>query len=716
MASSLSVQVLLALRDRLTAPARNAGRSFTQMGRRIEEAGRRISHSSNTAAAGVARIGTAANTSAASVGRLAHQMRALRTWGYGLGGHGMMTLFGGGLVAGKMASTLFHFEAAMNTVQALSDRTLDQMKSARQTAMQLGATTKFTPTEIAQGMTELARAGIGKRGDAMLEGMIGPVVHLATAAKVSMGEAADIVTNISKTFRYQMEELPGVVDIMSQAVTSTNFNLNQLAHSMKYAGPVAKVFGVNMLETTAVLMSLAQGGLKASMAGTGISKMLEYLMDIGNKDAKKLAGIGLKKEDFFDAQGNSIGFLGILELFKKAQDEYGKLAVNDAIWQVFRQRGARTMAAALNRPIDEIKMFLDELENAKGRAKRIQDVEMQGLPGAWYRLLAATQTMVLKMGDRGGLTATLESLAKTFKALADTVASFSPRWLKLTAHTVFGVAALGALAIPLMVLGHALMFLGRMLFLPALLRGIAGGLLMTVGGLMRQSGHILRFAGALGALRFALVGLLSLSGIGAVILGVIAFWQQLKAIVGGFWHGLSTGWEGSEAQQAFRWLADKVPGLRRLFGWIKDAINSIFTAVSPENSTLTQLFNGAADAAKALLNPLSTIKDYIDSLPNIFGAGGGQRGAMAGALAGAGTAGVGRFATLPPGLSLPKGLPAPAGLAGPVTNNNQKTVNVGGISVTVNAQTNASPDAIGAAAGGRVGHAIRGALSDIANE
>lgn len=72
--SDMSLQILLRLRDRMTAPARQAGSAFRQMGQQISGAARSITSAANGAASGVRGIGAAAASAGRQVASFTHQL------------------------------------------------------------------------------------------------------------------------------------------------------------------------------------------------------------------------------------------------------------------------------------------------------------------------------------------------------------------------------------------------------------------------------------------------------------------------------------------------------------------------------------------------------------------------------------------------------------------------------------------------------------------
>lgn len=93
--------------------------------------------------------------------------------------------------------TFANFEAAMSQVKAISGATGEDFDKLTEKAKYMGATTKFTATEAAEGFNYMAMAG-WKTQD-MLDGIEG-IMSLAAASGESLGTTSDIVTDALTAF------------------------------------------------------------------------------------------------------------------------------------------------------------------------------------------------------------------------------------------------------------------------------------------------------------------------------------------------------------------------------------------------------------------------------------------------------------------------------------------------------------------------------------
>ena len=95
------------------------------------------------------------------------------------------------------------FEYAMSSVAATMGTTTDQIQEISDKAKELGASTKFTATEAAEGFNILAQAGLSM--DEQLS-TIGATLNLASAGEMQMDAAAGYLTTTIKALNLEMDK------------------------------------------------------------------------------------------------------------------------------------------------------------------------------------------------------------------------------------------------------------------------------------------------------------------------------------------------------------------------------------------------------------------------------------------------------------------------------------------------------------------------------
>lgn len=278
------------------------------------------------------------------------------------------------------------FIDTMTTVGAITQATESQMRELSDIAQTLGLESMFNSQEIASGMKYLAMAGNDFNE---VTQMIRGAVMVAGASGMEIGGkggAADIITNVMRTFRQEGERASVVVgDQMTKAALSANISMTDLAESIKYAGADMVTLNQTLPQTMAMIGTLGNAGIQASMAGTAISNMARYLnksiADPNFKGGKALASIGLSSEDFLDTTGSIIDLGDALEKIKIATQDMNASQRNLIMNQIFGVRGMRAAVAMMN-DLEGYRELLNKIQNeSSGTASEMMDKRMSSLAG-----------------------------------------------------------------------------------------------------------------------------------------------------------------------------------------------------------------------------------------------------------------------------------------------------------------------------------------------
>lgn len=202
-------------------------------------------------------------------------------------------------------NTAGDFEASMSNVEALSGATGEELTALSDKAKEMGATTKFTAGESADALSYMALAGWDTQS--MLDG-ISPVLNLA-AANMDLAQASDIVTDYLTAFGLKASDTTHFVDVMAYAMANSNTNVIQLGEAYKACAATATSLGYSVEETTAVLATMANAGVKGGEAGTALNAIFTRLATNTKECGDTLAEYGVQ---IYDAHGNMQSLSSIL--------------------------------------------------------------------------------------------------------------------------------------------------------------------------------------------------------------------------------------------------------------------------------------------------------------------------------------------------------------------------------------------------------------------
>lgn len=316
------------------------------------------------------------------------------------------------LILGIISATrvLAGFGQQMAAVRAITGATEQQFALLEEEARRLGATTRFTAQQAADGLEFLARAGFSAEdATEALEGTL----NLASAGMLDLASSADIVSNVIQQFGLDTSETNRVVDVLATTAANSNTNVFQLGDAFKFVGPIARALNITVEDTSELLGQLGNAGIQASNAGAGLRRAFFGLINTTPKAEKALAALGLTTEDVRLTGENTAEVFALL-------GERG-LSAAQAV-QIFGIRGS-TVALSLAEAAKQGNKLADAIANSEGEAKRISDVIEDTLIGDFRRLISAFQEIILVAGDAGltgGLRNLLTGLTTIVQALDGT--------------------------------------------------------------------------------------------------------------------------------------------------------------------------------------------------------------------------------------------------------------------------------------------------------
>lgn len=333
-------------------------------------------------------------------------------------------------VAGGITNTVLQgaeFIDTMTTVSAITGSTREQLQMLSETAQSLGLETMFGSQDIASGMKYLAMAGNTVE---QVNDMIKGAAYVANATGMELGGkggAADLITNVMKTFKIVGDGASELVgDQLTKATLSANISMTDLAESIKYSAADMVMLKKELPEVAAMIGTLGNAGIQGSMAGTSLGNMARYLIKAFNPktDAYSfLQRMGLSQQDFVDAQGDLIDFGDIMEKISKGVENLPSIDRGKAIGAIFGIRGQRAANAIMN-DLEGYRNLLDQIQNnSAGFAKDIVDKRMNTLAGSIDKVSSAWENLKVAFTEQIGpaLMPILNTISQIIEAVREFV-------------------------------------------------------------------------------------------------------------------------------------------------------------------------------------------------------------------------------------------------------------------------------------------------------
>ena len=199
------------------------------------------------------------------------------------------------------------FEAGMSEVSAITGATGKDMQALEKQAKTLGATTKFSARDAAEGMKYFGMAGYDTN---QIMSALPSTLNLAAAGNVDLGIACDIVSDAMTGLGMSANETTKFTDIMAATITNSNTSVELMGETLKYVGPVAGTLGIGMGDLSVAIGLMGNAGIKGSQAGTALRAGLTNLVKPTKemKTAMEKYGVELVK----NADG-SVNMMGTME-------------------------------------------------------------------------------------------------------------------------------------------------------------------------------------------------------------------------------------------------------------------------------------------------------------------------------------------------------------------------------------------------------------------
>ena len=267
-----------------------------------------------------------------------------------------------------------------------------QMDALKRTMEELGATSRYTTAEAGQGMIYMAQAGLSA-GEVVAASS--HIIDLAVASNTSLARASDIVVQSMRTFNIEASNAWQVTDTLAMGAKASVTSIEQLAQALKFVGPIAHTMGVRIDTVVAALGTLSDSGLQASMAGTGLRRIISEIVNPTFKARKILDSVGLTIEKL-DIQG-----LGLVQVLKNIKD--ANLSVGDS-FAIWGDRGTPALQTIMTN-FDEFQKKLKQIDlgTIQGTARDMRATREDTISGQWKASVSAIQEFIIKFSEYLGM-------------------------------------------------------------------------------------------------------------------------------------------------------------------------------------------------------------------------------------------------------------------------------------------------------------------------
>lgn len=520
------------------------------------------------------------------------------------GQHMMKVTTAIGGVAAASVTVAANFEQQMSKVQAISGATAEETDKLTESARQWGRDTKYSATEAGEAFEYMALAGW--KTDDMLEG-IGGILNLAAASAMDLGTASDIVTDYLTAFGLSAKDAGKFADEMAYAMSHSNTTTEALGEAYKNCAATAASMGYSVEETTAVLMTMANAGVKGGEAGTALNAIMTRLATDTKGCATELSKYGV---EVYDAQGNmnslSSILTGVRGVWNNLTDEQqANLAKTIAGTNQFSalqtiMSGLSDEAIASGMSFSD---YAEALQNCDGTASDMAATMQDNLLGRLTQLKSKLEDIGITVGN--ALLPFMEKAVAKIGELADKFAALSPQQQETILKIAGVVAAIGPL---LTIVGKAISVSGQ----------ISSGIGKVVGKLAAMGTTASGATGGMAVLKGALAAITSpvgiaVAAIAAITAVIVTLWntnEDFRNKITEIWDRIKTVF--TEFGQH---ITDKLNSLGFDFENFGEVVKAIWEGFCNLLAPIIEgVFNNIANIIETTLNVITGVFDFFVAL------------------------------------------------------------------------------------------------------
>jgi TP901 family phage tail tape measure protein len=480
------------------------------------------------------------------------------------------------------------FEAQLDRVGAVAGATPTEIKKLEQAALDLGASTSKSATEVAQGMEIMA--AMGYNTNQILAAMPG-IISAAEASGEDMALVAETVSAALNAFGLSASEASRVADVLAQAANDSAAGVQDMQYTFKYAAPVAKQLGISLEQLAAATEIMSNAGIKGEQAGTTLRSALLRLSDPPKEAAEALAELGVK---ITDSSGKMLPFGKIIEQIKNKTEGMGNAQKTAALSAIFGTEAVSGMLAVVEAGPQKLEQLTKSLQNSAGASQEAAAKMKDNLKGSLEELQGAFETAQITIGN--ALAPAIEKVAGYIQNLINWFNNLSPSTQQFIA-TAAAVAAVlagvgAAIGVVLAIIGAAASGIGAL----TTAFGAVSGAIAAAGGMAGVfSAAIAAITGPVGIAIAAIAGLI------AIGVAVYKNWDTIKAKAIEIWGAIKD------------WFSQTLESIKQFFNnaWnnIKSFTSSTWDSIK---QTTVNVWNAIKTGVMAIITP------FINGITNLF--------------------------------------------------------------------------------------------------
>jgi TP901 family phage tail tape measure protein len=337
------------------------------------------------------------------------------------------------------------FESTLLNIRASTGATSAQIDQIKASSMAMSQALGVGPTEAAQGMLELLKAGMSL--DAVLGGAGKTALEFAKVGEMDVAQAAVVMSDAMNVFKVSSDV---AANALSSAADASSTSIAQMSEAFSMSSAVAGLAGQSIEDLSATLAILANNGVKGSDAGTSVKTMLMRLMAPADDAVGALDQLGLSVASFRGADGQMKPMVDIIGTLTQAMGGLDQTAKDDIFRRIFGADAIRAASILASEGVDGFTKMREAMASALPVGEKYKLV-MSGLAGSFGSVLAAMQRMAIAITD---------AVAPALAGALPFITGFIDGLTKLATDNKEAVAAFAKFAVAAVAVGSAMVGLG----------------------------------------------------------------------------------------------------------------------------------------------------------------------------------------------------------------------------------------------------------------
>jgi TP901 family phage tail tape measure protein len=293
-------------------------------------------------------------------------------------------------------SVIMEYDQGLKNLQAISGASNAQLELMGDKMEYVATITKFSTTELAEGMVLLTQSGFSA-GESIAS--LDAVTTLATGTLSTMLSTTDLMTTSIRAFGLEAVESGRVADIFANAVNKSKATIDKFRTAFNYVASAASQANVSIEEVSAGMMTLFNNGMRASSVGTGLRQVLARLVAPSSKLRAAFDEYGIALDQITP---KTHGLEKALENLAPVliDNETGLVDMAKA-YQLFGLRGAQAISILIKSI--NTGAFEEAIERVYevGTSAEMSAKQQEGLAVRWKQLKDRAGVLSVAVGKRG---------------------------------------------------------------------------------------------------------------------------------------------------------------------------------------------------------------------------------------------------------------------------------------------------------------------------